>query len=218
MKFPAQKRYFIFAIIYFVFMWLLTTTYLLLSLSNIICAEINGFAYDDDGNLYLGYNSQIVVLDQTGSKIRAFSSKTDSSFRFYIYQEAIYNYISPSMLLITDLYGRELEQIEVTNDNRDSLPYAQDSSNERTTTDGTKYFCDYHNGRYTIYKQNGENMVEMYKMPLFDYSLKLLFNLSFISIWIMIPLTIYKLSKDPNMVIIDIFGRVYKRHGKIDNS
>ncbi len=94
-----------FLIVYLVTMWLFIMVFLFTTLTGKVCVSYNGFAVDEDSNLYLGKASCIEVLRPDGEVLRNLSSYTSRGYKFTITEDQTMKISTGDYLYQTDLLG-----------------------------------------------------------------------------------------------------------------
>lgn len=150
-----------------------------------VCFFLSGFAVDGAGDVYIGTNQEIEVYREN-EKIRSISPGTSRAYAFGIQDDQLV--ISTGVnVYITDLEGRVLS--EEKDDDTETFNKLQRYSKTGQDKDGNVYVLKEHMGRYTVMKNETETV---YRMPLFDVVLKYLCILTFISLFIFVPVLIRK--------------------------
>ena len=139
-----------------------------------VCIFYKGFAIDGNGNLYIGKNYAIEVLGQDGSVLRQISPYTSRGYRFTIEENNTILIDTGDFLYRTDLSGNLKESKEIHGDGLSvSVLHKYVSAN------GTVYRMKSRLLRPYIVRMDGAERVQIYKMPAFDYTVKLLSVISF---------------------------------------
>lgn len=147
----------------------------------------NGFAVDADSNIYIGTGSDIKVFDTNESLSGSITPYTSRGYKFTIVDNSIIMSVG-EYLYETDLSGNLISQKENNHDG--SVIF---NSRRYTASDGTKYVMRNHLFRTYIYRLDGPEITVVYKMPLFDYVIKLLCILSFLCLAVLVPVGIIKI-------------------------
>ena len=148
--------------------------------------NLQGFAVDSNGLLYLGFNSKIQVIGD-GVPIRSISAKTSKGYSFTIQSNDTILLCALNKVYTLDLQGNELSVKDDYTTNIFNEIY-----NERETfksNDGTIYRLKNILGYYYICSDNGD---VIYKMPLLDFTIKIISIVSFISFFIFVPIIVIK--------------------------
>ena len=142
-------------------------------LAGFITLSYNGFAYDKEGNLYLGKSGRVEVTDTEGTVIRTFRAKGTINFNFTISGDEIIM-VARNDLYWMDLSGNVLE--EELNSKRWQEFFPRGSETIFVDEDGTTYTMELSGFfRTCIFKWNGDQKEVVFKMPLLDYFGRLMF-------------------------------------------
>ena len=187
MKIP--KLFFIFVFTFFPLFYLCAIT----EYTGAACPEYKCFAVDGEENIYLGQNHAIVVFDAQGSEITRFDPPTNRGYKF--------TYLEPYGLVISTSYnysvvdktGNTSLKIPVTDDNRD-LAYGI-SSRKFISADGRKYIMRDRFLRPCVFRVDGGEQTEIYRMPLNDYIIRLLKAFNLVYAAVSIPVIIFQWQK-----------------------
>ena len=156
-RLPNYRKY----AVYFILLWIVITTVLVLNLSGIVRTECMGIRLDGSGNIYVGLTEEIRVFDISGKLLRTISPKTS---KFYVFEidgdKLLVDGASTSYVM--DLNGAVLEL----------RPFPQLPNSMKTpktvTIDETIYHinCSSFFYRVTV-EEHGEKTVAV-QMPTFD--------------------------------------------------
>lgn len=156
--------------------------------SGLATISYNGFAYDREGNLYLGKSDRVEVMDTEGTVIRTFKAKANLNFDFTISNDEIIM-VAGNDLYWMDLSGNVIEEELHSKRWQEFLP--RGSENIFVDEDGTTYTMEYSGFlRTSIFRWDGDQKVEVFKMPLFDYISRLLTVAAVIDTVLLVGLTL----------------------------
>jgi len=163
------------------------------SLSGAGTISYQGFAYDQEGNLYLGKTSKIDVFSPGGEMIHSIKVASTMSYDFTIKEETIIVHAGAHLFWI-DLEGKELKK--ELNSKRRWEVVPPNRENIFISDDGTKYTMEY-SGFFcsSIYRWNGSQKTELFKMPWFDYLTRLITIFTFSGLIIMVFYCLRKANK-----------------------
>ena len=175
----SGKMVFLFVSFFFLVLYLICTV-----LTGFATISYNGFAFDRDGNLYLGKRDRVEVSDPEGHVIRTFRAMANLNFNFTISDDIIIMSAGDDLYWM-DLSGNILEE-ELRSDRwQEFLP--RGSENFFVDKDGTTYTMEPSGFfRTSIFRWDGEQKVEVFKMPLFDYITRLLFVVTVIDMFLLV--------------------------------
>lgn len=140
----------------------------------------NGFALDAESNLYLGKKGRVEVIDAEGTVIRTFHAKSFMHFDFTILDDEIVMRVGTNLFWM-DLQGNVIKEELKSERWKEILP----PGGETVFVDenGTKYTMEYSGFlRTSIFKWDGDRKEEIFKMPLFDYLMRLVLIITVIDI------------------------------------
>ncbi|MCH5353311.1 MAG: hypothetical protein J1E06_07590 [Acutalibacter sp.] len=158
------------------------------NLSGLATLSYNGFAYDKEGNLYLGKSRRVEVIDTEGNVIRTFNAEGTISYNFTISNDEIIM-VAGTTLYWMDLSGNILETEVHSERWQEFLP--RGSENSFVDEDGTTYTMEYSGFlRTSIFRWDGGKKTEVFKMPLFDYISRLLTVVAVIDTLLLVGLTL----------------------------
>ena len=152
-------------VVYLLIVWPIIVLFLLAKITGKINISYEGFAIDHNNDIYLGKDSTIEVLDQI--KI---------STGDYLY--------------LTDLSGNLISKKDISSYTDDDL--LRENRYEFIASDGVHYIMKNHFLRPCIYRIDETQKTIIYKMPIFDYIVKLIMIACFLSFIIIIPIVILK--------------------------
>lgn len=155
---------------------------LFLIITGSVSLSFNGFAVDEQGQLYIGRDNTIVVLNNREYS-RSISPHTSRTYKFTIINDESIILSTSSEVYVMDLYGNVLQQYP--DDDTSVYNQLQRQSRHYIASDGTKYAMKRHWGRIRIYKEDEI----VYEMPLHDYTVYLI--LIILSIFVFLVCIIY---------------------------
>ena len=145
---------------------------LLQSSDSRICTSYQGFAVDEDRNLYIGMDHAIAVYDSHGKEFREVELPTSRGYKFTISDNNEIIIYTGENFYIADLCGEVRQVLPVTDENRRNAP--EMSYRSFTAADGTKYVMKSWLFRPAVYRLDDEQKVMIYEMPDVDYCAKLI--------------------------------------------
>lgn len=152
-------------------------------LPGIITISYNGFAVDQDGCLYLGKRNRIEVMDSKGALLRTIPAKSTLNYDFTILDNEIVLRVGSNLYWL-DLSGNVLKEELRSERWKEIIPPNNDDI--FVDANGTKYTMEYSGFlRTSIFKWNGDEKMEIFKMPLFDYSMRLVLIFTVLGIMLM---------------------------------
>lgn len=161
-------------------------------LPGIVTISYNGFAVDQDGYLYLGKKDRIEVIDSEGNLLRTIRAKSNMNFDFSIHENEIVMRAGSDLYWL-DLQGNLLRQELKSKRWMEVLP--PENKNLFVDASGTKYTMEYSGFlRTSIFKWNGDEKMEIFKMPLFDYSMRLVLIFTVVGVALMAGYTLGRLN------------------------
>lgn len=131
----------------------------------------------------------IKVLSPEGEVLRTISPKTSRGYQFTILNNEVI-VRTGTVFYRMDLEGTVLEEQEITDSNRLDLPIIH--KKECVTSNGTVYLMKNRFFRTGIYRLEEQEEIKIYEMPLFDYVIKLIRIICFVSLWIVVPVYMFK--------------------------
>jgi hypothetical protein len=142
------------------------------------------FAVDSSGKLYVGKDSKIEVYDNQ-SLIKSIFPMTTKGYLFTVESDDSILLSDASTVYIMDLNGVVLSQ----NEDQFSETYSKLSSGKNmfVSWNGEKYLKRSNWGRVEIIHIAENTSTIIYKMPILDYIVKVVFWLLFISVFIITP-------------------------------
>lgn len=153
----------------------------------------HGFSVDHEGNLYLGFDSEIQVTDPNGNIIRTFSSQTSRGYTFKINDSEQILLSTGSVLYTMDLYGTVIEEKKDDIQKGTTLPHFPTKT--FTDSNGVRYEMKEHFLRIYIYRLDENGSTAIYEMPLYDYYIHALRTVAYDSLIIMVPIFIWRMTK-----------------------
>ena len=133
------------------------------------CLFYNGFAVDSDGNMYIGKDHVIEVLKPDGDVLRRIDPCTSRGYRFTMDADQTLWIDTGGYLYRTDRFGARIESREIHGDGLSvSVLY------EYVSADGTAYRMKNRFLRPCIVRTEEPEDVAIYKMPVFDCTVRLL--------------------------------------------
>ncbi len=153
------------------------------------CPEYRYFAVDAEENVYIGQKHEIVVYNTQSGQSNRFDAPTNRGYKF--------TYIDPYGLVIctsynyyvVDISGNITLKLPVTDDNR-SLSYGI-PSRSFVSADGTRYIMKDRFLRTSIFRLDGSEKTELFRMPLNDYVIRLLKALNCANAAVSVPVIAY---------------------------
>lgn len=182
-----------FLIIYILVVWPIIAFALLSIITGKACISYEGFAIDRDSNLYLGKDYVIEVLDSDGNFLRNINPYTGRGYSFTVTKDNTLKISTGEYLYETDLYGNLINKKKIKDYKDDEL--LRVSKYKYECSNGTVYIRKNHFLRTYIYRLNGTEKEVFYKMPVFDYIIRILSVLYCISMAIVVPIAVYKTRK-----------------------
>lgn len=151
----------------------------------IVCIDYEGFAVDKEDNLYIGMPSIINVYSPEGDILRSFSPKTSRGYSFTIEDGETVFIDSGDKQYTLDLYGVFLKTVT------GNYPIVTDLD-RFISESGNEYIVHNHMFRTTVsvVEDGFEHIV--FKMPLRDYTVKLLDTISDFILFGLIAILVFK--------------------------
>ena len=177
-------------IVYLLIAWPIIMFFLITTSTGKVSISYDGFAIDNNSNIYLGKNSAIEVLNYDGKILRNISPYTSRGYKFTITSNNQIKISTGNYLYLTDLSGNLISKKEITDYKDDELISV--NRYKFVTSDGTQYVMKNHFLRTCIYQMHGKQKTIVYKMPVFDYIVKLLIIACFLGLIIIVPIVIFK--------------------------
>ena len=161
-----------------------------LIISGTVSLFLNGYGIDSSGNVYLGKDTKIEKY-YNGAYVGTINPRTSRGYAFTVQSDDTLLLSTASTVYIMDLDGNILSQT----DDVGTKIYnkLQSEKKEFFASDGSRYIQYSSFGRTIIAHEEGDIV---YKMPLLDYVVKLLFCGEFIFAIILIPIIIYGWRKE----------------------
>lgn len=177
-------------VVYLLIVWPIIVLFLLAKITGKITISYVGFAIDHNNNIYLGKDSTIEVLDYDGKVLRSISPYTSRGYKFTITPDNQIKISTGDYLYLTDLSGNLISKKDISNYTDDDL--LRENRYEFISSDGVHYKMKNHFLRPCIYRIDATKKTIIYKMPIFDYIVKLIMIACFLSFMIIIPVVILK--------------------------
>lgn len=189
MKYKLSKIEIVAIVLAFpLFLFLVTTL-----LSGIGTVTYNGFAFDREGNLYLGRKYRIDVLNIDGEVINSINARATMRYDFTISDETIIVCAGTSLFWM-DLQGTPLKEELQSRRWKQIIPPGEE--NIFVDDNGTKYTMGYSGFlRSTIYRWDGDQKTEVCKTPLIDYITRLVLLFAVCGYLFMLPYCFNKANK-----------------------
>lgn len=171
-------------------------TILVLVLSGQVTISYSGFAADTEGNLYIGKDARIDVVNPEGEFVRSFSTGTSRGYHFtFTVSDENSIYLSAGdFFCILDLEGNVLQEGEDLKWIKDVIP--RNRPRNFTAPDGTQYERRLFFWRTRIYRlENGQRTL-IYQMPLPDYIIRMVLFAFAVLATFLIPIFIFKWKKE----------------------
>lgn len=150
----------------------------------------NGFSVDSKNCLYIGKDS-IIEVYKNNSLLKTINPPTSRSYVFSIQNDDTIILSTSSVVYIMDLDGNIINSYEDTyTKTYNSL---KKKTNKFTTKDGEQYSIKHRFSRLEIVNSN--NTI-VYQMPLLDFVVRIVFVVSFLSLWILVPILIYRIKSE----------------------
>ena len=172
-------------VVYLLIVWPIIVLFLLAKITGKINISYEGFAIDHNNDIYLGKDSTIEVLDYDGKVLRSISPYT-----FTITPDNQIKISTGDYLYLTDLSGNLISKKDISSYTDDDL--LRENRYEFIASDGVHYIMKNHFLRPCIYRIDETQKTIIYKMPIFDYIVKLIMIACFLSFIIIIPIVILK--------------------------
>ena len=189
MKYKISKIEIIWAVLSFpLFLFILTTV-----LSGAGNISYQGFAYDREGNLYLGRKYRIDVFAPNGEMAHSIPVESNMSYDFTLKDETVIVHAG-SFLYWIDLSGTVLTKKQETREGWEIVPPNQE--NIFISDDGIKYTMEY-SGFFSssIYRWDGDQKTKIFTMPWFDYLTRLITVFTFGGMIVMVFYCLNKANK-----------------------
>ena len=181
-------------IVYVLIIWPIIMFFLFMIITGKVCVSYEGFAVDNEFNLYLGKDYAIEVLNEKGEVLRKISPFTSRGYKFTVTTDNTIIISTGEYLYTTDLLGNLIDKKTISDYTDDKLNNI--NRHEFTTSNGTVYIMKNFLLRTHIYRLEGSQKVTVYKMPIFDYIVKLSAVMCFISLIIVVPICLVKWKRD----------------------
>lgn len=162
--------------------------------SGLVTLSLSGFAIDSSGRLYLGKDAAIEVYEGSTLKYKI-SPMTSRGYIFTIQSNDTILLSTASTVYTMNLNGEVLTQIEDIGTK--TFNKLQKSWKTFTSSNGDEYIIQSNWGRTEIVSNNKNSSIILYKVPLLDYAVKLLSIFVFTSMFVCIPIIIYKWRVQP---------------------
>lgn len=160
-----------------------------------ICTNYQGFAVDENQNLYLGKKGYIQVFDASGNPQHTINAHTTRGYSFTIINNELYLHTG-DLFYIMDLNGNTTEHGELSDEMRVFIS-DHTKRNKFTASDGTEYVLNNPLNRPTIYRMDNEQKTMIYQMPGLDYTIDSLSSISYVLLIIPALIILFR-SKNSN--------------------
>lgn len=163
---------------------------------NVVKEYNHGIAVDSSENVYIGENSRISVFDGNGTYLRSIPTVTHAEYAFTIVEGNAILLTTEKDLSALDLNGKLLEKEERETPVKEIVQLK--SRDYFISPENEVYQLKHKFFRPTIVRQDAENEVIVYQMPLWGFILRLL--RMFLVLWGVVVLLVstwksYKLNK-----------------------
>lgn len=172
-------------LIFLLLVCLLKSFLFVMVFSGQVCTEYKGFSVDKEENLYIGMPSVVKVYSAEGEYLRSFSPKTSRGYNFTIKDGDTVFIDTGDKLYTLDLYGNVLDVYE---GDYSKIKYA----NKFTSESGNEYVARNNLLRTTVVSLSDGYETEVFKMPVLDYTVKLLEYTTDILFFFFIVLTVIR--------------------------
>lgn len=163
---------------------------LTLILTGKVTLDYSGFAFDSQGNFYLGKDSKIEVYHDE-ALVRTINAKTSRGYAFTVQNDTII--LSTGTTVYTmDLQGNVTDEKEDP-DTR-TFNALQKQKKVFTSDDGHTYTQKKLFGRISIVSDDGDTV---FRMPVSDFVIKSVLTATVISLFIAVPVLIVRAGKEP---------------------
>ena len=164
-------------------------TCLFLMITGTVTLSISGFAVDSNNRLYIGKDSGITVYEN-GVIDHTINPKTSRGYIFTMQPNDTIVVSTGSVVYTMDIDGNLISQEE---DFRSRMYHEiRKNGNPFYSTDGTKYTKRSPWGRIEIIQEIDGRVSIIYQMTLFDYIIKIVLAITFVSIFIFVPRLVLK--------------------------
>lgn len=152
--------------------------------------DFNGFAVDSNNCLYIGKERRIEIY-KNNYLINTINPPTSRAYIFSIQNDDTIILSTASVVYIMDLEGNIIRSYEDTyTQTYNSL---KKTKNKFSTKDGEQYSVKHRFSRLEIVNSNN---IQIYQMPLLDFIVRIVFVISFLGLWILIPILINRIKSD----------------------
>lgn len=159
-----------------------------LILTGKVTLDYSGFAFDSQGNFYLGKDSKIEVYHDE-ALVRTINAKTSRGYAFTVQNDTII--LSTGTTVYTmDLQGNVTDEKEDP-DTR-TFNALQKQKKVFTSDDGHTYTRKNRCGRISVVSDDGDTV---FRMPVPDFVIKSLLTATVISLFIAVPILIFRAKK-----------------------
>lgn len=165
---------------------------LVLEISGNVCTSYRGFAVDNEENIYIG-KKNIEVYSLQGEFLRSINPQTTRGYSFTIASNDNILISTGDYLYTIDLFGNVINKKSI--DDYADDPLSGISTKKYISANGKKYIIKNRLFRTGVYRLNGKQEIKIYEMPLFDYIIKLLSYITYLSMITVIPVSIIFLKK-----------------------
>ena len=180
-------------IVYMLAVWPILIFVLFSVISGKACISYHGFAIDKNSNIYVGKNSAIEVTDRNGHFLKIVNPYTSRDYKFTISADDTLEISTGDYLYKADLNGDLIAKKRISDYADDSL--IGTDKHKFVTASGETYVMKSILFREYIYRLDDMKKTVVYKMPMFDYAVKLCAILCFLSVMVMVPFFIIKLRR-----------------------
>ena len=160
-------------------LWPIIMFILIIQITGKVCLSYYGFAVDKSNNIYLGKDKSIDVLNDKGEVINKIDPMTSRGYSFTITENDEIIISTGDYWYRKDLSDNLIEK-NVINDYREN-PISTFSRYKYSAADGTEYVMKMHFFRTHIYKIINGEYISVYKMPLFDFCVRILSVITYLS-------------------------------------
>lgn len=183
-----QKLFPKWLIAYLFVLWPIVIFCLITLMTGKACISYKGFAIDGDSNIYLAKDGVIDVLNPQGEILRTISPYTTRDYKFTLTSDNTIRICTGDYIYQTDLSGNLISKKELSDSTLDER--IEMSRHKYVASNGTVYTMKNSLLRTYIYRMDGAQRTVVYQMPIFDYVVKVLAIVSFLSFIIVVPICI----------------------------
>ena len=168
-----------FSLIYLFLIWPFLLCSIIMEMTGVVCTSYQGFAVDNNHNIYLGKNRDIEVLNDQGIYINKIHPMTSRGYRFTLVDDSEIWISTGDHFYKKDLSDHMIEEKPISLHTDDPLIGINFfTSRKFTASNGTEYRMKLHFLRTHIYRYDGEKQISVYTMPVLDFIVRM------IKIWI----------------------------------